>query len=162
MCIIFSHVSLVREIHIETPEFNRMGVYKPLRKCNTSYRTNLMSMEQDTWSSCKEADLRGRSKYFFHNDIICSMFLVPGQNIDIPSCAVCCLSHSVMPDSLWHDGLQPPRTLYPWGFSRQEYWCGLPFPSPGDPPNSGIELRSSSLQVDSLLTESPGKPNWYK
>ena len=45
MCIIFAHVSLVSEIHMETPEFNRMGVYKPLRKHNTSYRTNLMSME---------------------------------------------------------------------------------------------------------------------
>ena len=43
-------------------------------------------------------------------------------------------------------------------FSRQEYWNGLPFPSPGDLPNPGIELGSPALQVDSLLSEPPGKP----
>ena len=37
------------------------------------------------------------------------------------------------------------------GFSRQEYWSGLPFPSPGDLPNSGIEPGSPALQADSLL-----------
>ena len=41
-----------------------------------------------------------------------------------------CLSHSVMSDSLWPHGLQPARLLCPWGLSRQEYWNGLPFPSP--------------------------------
>ena len=44
------------------------------------------------------------------------------------------------------------------GFSRQEYWSGLPFPSPGDLPDPGIKLGSPSLQADSLLTEPPGKP----
>ena len=44
------------------------------------------------------------------------------------------------------------------GFSRQEYWSGLPFPSPGDLPNPGIEARSPSLQADTLLSEPPGKP----
>ena len=44
------------------------------------------------------------------------------------------------------------------GFSRQEYWSGLPFPSPGDLPDSGIEPRSPALQADSLLSEPPGKP----
>ena len=44
------------------------------------------------------------------------------------------------------------------GFSRQEYWNGLPFPSPGDLPNLGIEPRSPALQVDSLPSEPPGKP----
>ena len=39
------------------------------------------------------------------------------------------------------------------GFSRQEYWSRLPFPSPGDLPNPGIELRSAALQADSLPTE---------
>ena len=39
------------------------------------------------------------------------------------------------------------------GFSRQEYWSGLPFPSPGDLPNPGIEPRSPILQADSLPTE---------
>ena len=44
------------------------------------------------------------------------------------------------------------------GFSRQEYWSGLPFPSPGDLPNPGIELRSPTLRADSSLSEPPGKP----
>jgi len=51
-----------------------------------------------------------------------------------------------------------PTLATPWtvacqamGFSRQEYWSGLPFPSPGDLPDPGIEPRSLALQVDSLL-----------
>ena len=45
------------------------------------------------------------------------------------------------------------------GFSRQEYWGGLPFPSSGDLSNPGIELGSPDLQVDSLSVEPPRKPN---
>ena len=43
-------------------------------------------------------------------------------------------------------------------FTRQEYRSGLPFPSPMDLPDPGIELGSPELQADSLLTELPGKP----
>ena len=43
-------------------------------------------------------------------------------------------------------------------FSRQEYWSGLPFPSPGDLPNPGIEPSSPTLQADALPTELPEKP----
>ena len=39
------------------------------------------------------------------------------------------------------------------GFSRQEYWRGLPFPSPGDLPNPGFKLRSPTLQADALTSE---------
>ena len=46
------------------------------------------------------------------------------------------------------------------GFSRRGYWSGLPFPSPGDLPDPGIEPRSLALQADSLLTELRGKPWW--
>ena len=42
-------------------------------------------------------------------------------------------------------------------FSRQEYWSGLPFPSPGNLPDPGIEPRSPSLQTDVLPSEPPGK-----
>ena len=41
-------------------------------------------------------------------------------------------------------------------FSRQEYWSGLPIPSPGDLPNPGIEPKSPTLQADSLPSEPPG------
>ena len=44
------------------------------------------------------------------------------------------------------------------GFPRKAYWSGLPFPSPGDLPDPGIEPRSPALQVDSFLTEPPRKP----
>ena len=44
------------------------------------------------------------------------------------------------------------------GFSRQEYWSGLPFPPPGGLLNPGIKPRSPALQADSLLSEPPGKP----
>ena len=42
------------------------------------------------------------------------------------------------------------------GFSRQEYWSGLPFPSPGDLPNPGIEPESPTLQADALPSEPTG------
>ena len=44
------------------------------------------------------------------------------------------------------------------GFPRQEYWSGLPFPSPRDLPNSGIKPRSTALQPDSLPSDPPEKP----
>ena len=44
------------------------------------------------------------------------------------------------------------------GFSRQEYWSGLPLPPPGDLPNPGIKPVSPALQVDSLPLAPPGKP----
>ena len=44
------------------------------------------------------------------------------------------------------------------GFPRQEYWSGLPFPSPRDVPDPGIELGSPALQADSLPSEPPEKP----
>ena len=56
---------------------------------------------------------------------------------------------------LWTVAYQAPLSM---GFSRQEYWSGLPFPSPGDLPNPGIEAESCSLQADSLLSELPEKP----
>ena len=47
------------------------------------------------------------------------------------------------------------------GFSRQEYWSGLPFPSPGDLPHPGIKSGSPALQADSFLTKLCGKPYFY-
>ena len=61
----------------------------------------------------------------------------------VSTCAV--LSRLVVSDSLQQHGLQPARLLCPWGFSRQEYWSGLPCPPPGDLPNPGPEPRSPTL-----------------
>ena len=72
-------------------------------------------------------------------------------------CAMLCLvAQSFL--TLPPHGLQPARHLCPWGFSRQEYWSGLPCTPLGDLPNPGIEPRSPALQEDSFLSEPPGKP----
>ena len=61
----------------------------------------------------------------------------------------------------WTVAHQAPPSM---GFSRQEYWSGLPFSSPGDLPDPGIEPRSPAIQADALTSEPPGKPlflpNW--
>ena len=54
----------------------------------------------------------------------------------------------------WTVAHQAPPSME---FSRQEYWSGLPFPSPGDLPDPGIEPRSPALQADTLASEPPGK-----
>ena len=62
----------------------------------------------------------------------------------------------------WTVAHQAPPSM---GFSRQEYWSGLPFPSPGDIPDPGIEPRSPALEADTLTSEPPGKPKqilYYK
>ena len=55
----------------------------------------------------------------------------------------------------WTVAHQAPLSM---GFPRQEYWSGLPFPSPGDLPDPGIGPRSPTLQADALTSEPPGKP----
>ena len=74
-----------------------------------------------------------------------------------PASRVCvCFSRLVMSDSAtpWTVALQAPLSI---GFSRQEYWSGLPVPSPEDLPDSGIESGSRALHVDSLASEPLGK-----
>ena len=57
-----------------------------------------------------------------------------------------------------HGAYEAPPSM---GFSRQEYWSGLPFPSPGDLPNPGIEPGSPALQADALPSELPRKKLSY-
>ena len=59
----------------------------------------------------------------------------------------------------WTVACQAPLSV---GFSRQEHWSGLLFPSPGDLPDPGTESRSSSLQADSVPTELGGKHNIFE
>ena len=66
------------------------------------------------------------------------------------------LSHVQLFETPWTVAHQAPPSM---GFSRQEYWSGLPFPSAGDLLDSGIEPGSPTLQADALLSEPPGKPN---
>ena len=57
----------------------------------------------------------------------------------------------------WTVAQQAPPSM---GFSRQEYWSALPFPSPGDLPDPGTEPRSPALQAYALTSEPPGKPKY--
>jgi len=59
----------------------------------------------------------------------------------------------------WTVAYQAPLSMW---FSRQESWSGLPFPSPGDPPDAEIEPGSPILQADALLSEPPGKPMQFE
>ena len=76
----------------------------------------------------------------------------------IPSLSLCVfaymLSHVQVFKTLWTVAHQGPLSM---GFSRQEYWSGLPFPPPGDLSNPGIEPRPLALQANALPSESPGK-----
>ena len=65
------------------------------------------------------------------------------------------LSHVGLFVTPWTAASQAPPFM---GFSRQEYWSGVPFPSLGDLPDSGIESRSPSLQAAALPSKQPGKP----
>ena len=62
------------------------------------------------------------------------------------------LSHVRLFATLWTIAYQASPSM---GFSRQEYWSGLPFPSPGDLPDPGIEPRSPTMRADALPSEPP-------
>ena len=64
------------------------------------------------------------------------------------------LSHVQLFVTPWTVAYQASLSM---GFFRQEYWSGLPFPSPGDLPDPGIEPGSPALQADTLTSEPPGK-----
>ena len=68
------------------------------------------------------------------------------------------LSHVRLFVTQWTIACQAPLSM---GFSRQEYWNGLPFLSPGDLPNPGIEPRSPALQTGALPSEPPGNPERF-
>ena len=76
-----------------------------------------------------------------------------------PGARLLLLSHQIVYDSFgtpWTIAHQTPLSM---GFSRQEYWSGLPCPlPPGDLPDPGIKPTTPALQADSLPTEPPGKP----
>ena len=76
----------------------------------------------------------------------------------MPICCYCLVANLCLPETPWTVAHHAPLSM---GFPRQEYWNGLPFPSPGDLPDPGIEPRSPALQADSLPSEPRGKPIIY-
>ena len=69
------------------------------------------------------------------------------------------LSHVRLFATPWTVAYQAPPSM---GFSRQECWSGLPFSSPGDLPDPGIEPGSPTLQADALSSEPPGNPRRFR
>ena len=67
-------------------------------------------------------------------------------------------SHSVMSNSSVIPRTVACQAPLSMGFSRQEYWSGVPFASPGDLPDPGMELASPALEGRFLITKPPGKP----
>ena len=92
--------------------------------------------------------------------LVCNIY--PSTREQTVSCTDSVTSGSLVTKSCpilaitWTVACQAPLSMR---FSRQEYWSGLPFPSPGDLPNPGIKPRSPALQADSLPTELCGKPS---
>ena len=82
---------------------------------------------------------------------------LPVHHYVLLCCAV--LSPWVLSKSLGPHGLWPTRLLCVWGYSRWEYWSGLPCSPPGDLPYPRIKPRSPALQADSLPVDLPGKPH---
>ena len=75
-----------------------------------------------------------------------------------PESSACVLSHLGCVQLFatpWTVAQKAPLSME---FSRQEFWSGLPFPSPEYLPNAGIKLTFAALQADSLLSEPPGNP----
>ena len=79
------------------------------------------------------------------------MYVLKSENEDAQSCPTLC-------NPMDYIACQAPLSM---GFSRQEYWSGLPFPSPGDLPDSGTEPRSPALQANSLSSEPPKESHMY-
>ena len=80
-----------------------------------------------------------------------------GKPNDIMKVKVKSLSHVQLFATPWTVAYQAPLSM---GFSREEYWSGLPFLSPGDLPNPGNEPRSPTLQVDSLCLTREAQEYW--
>ena len=92
-------------------------------------------------------------KNFTHANLELAM-----ECVCVCACVCVLVTQSCLIVALWTVAHQVPLSM---GFSRQEYWSGLPFLTPEDLPDTGIKPRSSALQADSLLSEPPGKSMWW-
>ena len=73
------------------------------------------------------------------------------------ACVLSHFSHVRLFETLWSIAHEAPLSM---GFPRQEFWSGLPFPSPGDLPNPGVEPVSPALAGGFFTTKPPGKPTY--
>ena len=116
------------------------------------------------------------SRYFVECPSICLVIRLQFQILGKNTTEVMCPAHGLMLGTTYYQyvlllivycvscsTISDSQTLahqssLSMGFSRQEYWSGLPCPPPGNLPNPGVESRSPALQADSLLSEPLGKP----
>ena len=149
----------------------------------TGYRSKVCHRSQGACPGVRLRMLMGtpgilHSAAFHSPNFCCSWVYVPGKTPWVPRACWGLLSNhlgrlsllitltsesegvscSVLSDFLWPPWTVAHQNPLSMEFSKQEYWSGLPFPSPGDLPDPGIELRSSALQAASLSSEPPGKP----
>ena len=115
---------------------------------------HLLSVSKDL--TPLETSEKWKTTGFARGDWLTPLGMMPLKSIHVVSHERESVNHSVMSDSL------PPHTIVhqaplSMGFSRQEYWSGLPFPSPGHLPNPWIKPGSPALRADSLPSEPPGK-----
>ena len=121
-----------------------MQLLKRMKCCHGSiqFSHSVVSDSATPWSAARQASLSITSSR--------SSFAVIQMKVKVKL-----LSHVRLSATPWTVAHQAPPSM---GFSRQEYWSGLPFPSPGDHPGPGIKPRSPVLQADALTSEPPGKP----
>ena len=157
------------KINKQTPQFNRLG--RPaggaLRTCKPDG-----AQQEEEWVLFLPRDDPANEKPWILMTQSLPNFLFPsgrspplavgrtGTWLAYCGCAVVCWVALVVSDSLRPNSLWPTRHFCPWGFSGQECWSRLPWPPLGDLPNPGIESRFPELQVDSLPSEIPGKPEF--
>ena len=159
--IFLNNVSQVIKRH--SPYIEEIQLVKTHVDLNISWmddRLTWLCIQQEQWE--EQLVLRHSLKYLILDCIICWAWdwycdVKWGENYHISgfleefSTVRLVVSDSATPGSV---ARQAPLSM---GFSRQEYWSGLPFPSLGDLPNQGIEATSPELQTDSSPSESPGK-----
>ena len=128
-----------KSLIIEVPCCRKKPILTPCRIC--SFDFNLYLSLLLFLQSYKIACLRDPSSL---PDCLTKvpLFSSLGDNLTLPICEVKSLSHAWLFATPWTVAHQAPWYM---GFSRQESWSGLPFPSPGDLPSPGIELRSPPL-----------------
>ena len=102
---------------------------------------------------CNQGCFTNELSFPFCHSQSCHHIVVDSLN-DSPTLMQC----PVLSDSLWLHMTVARQAPLSMGFPRQEYWSGLPFPSPGDLPDPGIESESPASADGFFATEPPGKP----
>ena len=128
------------------------------------YARALFQLAQE--QGCEEAVYSGLMRFAHNyllaisqfNEVLANPIVAREEKVKLMEMSVGEPLHDTLKQFIAFVADQKRENICPWGFSRQEYWSGLPCPPPGDLPNLGIKPRSPALQVDSLPSEPPGKP----